>query len=84
MSKILSKIGSIYLLFYTQLKILKNYLNKNLKKNFIREAKILIKFLILFIPKKDGQLRLYIDYRRLNTIIIKNKYPLLNIEELQD
>ena len=43
MSKILSKIGLIYLLFYTQLKILKDYLNKNLKKDFIQKTKIISK-----------------------------------------
>ena len=53
MSEILSKVGLIYLLFYTQLKTLKNYLDKNLKKNFIWEIKILVEFLILFIPKKN-------------------------------
>ena len=63
---------------------LKNYLNKNLKKNFIREIKIIVEFFILFVPKKDRKLRFYIDYRKLNTITIKNKYPLLNIEKLQD
>ena len=52
MSETLSKIGPIYTLFYTQLEILKNYLDKNLKKEFIREAKIIIEFFILFIPKK--------------------------------
>ena len=52
-SKILSKIGLIYLLFYIQLKILKNYLDKNLKKDFIREVKISVEFFILFILKKD-------------------------------
>ena len=62
MSKISFKIRPIYLLSYTQLKILKNYLDENLKKNFIWKTKILVEFPILFVPKKDGQLRLYIDY----------------------
>ena len=62
MSETLSKIGPIYPLSYTQLKILRNYLDKNLKKDFIQETKILTEFFILFIPKKDRQLRLYIDY----------------------
>ena len=83
-SKILPKIGPIYALFYIQLKILRNYLDKNLKKDFIRETKIVAEFLILFVPKKDGKLRLCIDYRKLNVIIIKNKYPLLNIGKFQN
>ena len=37
---------------------------------------------ILFILKKNNRFRLYIDYRKLNDIIIKNKYLLSNIAEL--
>jgi hypothetical protein len=36
------------------------------------------------VPKKDGSLRLYIDYRLLNNITVKNSYPLLLISEFQD
>ena len=84
MIRILSKIGPIYTLFYTKLEILRNYLDKNLKKRFIWETKTIAEFSILFIPKKDKKLKLYINYRKLNTIIIKNKYPLLNIGKLQN
>ena len=38
----------------------------------------------MFAPKKDGKLRLYVDYRKLNDITIKNRYPLPNIGELRD
>jgi hypothetical protein len=37
---------------------------------------------ILFIPKVDSIMRLYVDYRRLNKITIKNWYPLLLVGEL--
>ncbi len=37
-------------------------MNKNLKKGFIQESKLLIGYLILFILKKDRSLRLYINY----------------------
>ena len=84
MSEILPKIRLIYIFFYTQLKILRDYLDKNLKKDFIWETKIIVEFLILFIPKKDKKFRLYVNYKRLNTITIKNKYSLLNIGEFQD
>ena len=63
---------------------LRNYLDKNLKKSFIQEVKIVAEFLILFIPKKDKKLRLYVDYRKLNAITIKDKYPLLNIRKFQN
>lgn len=37
---------------------------------------------ILFVKKKDGTLRLCIDYRQLNKVIIRNRYPLLRIDDL--
>ena len=39
---------------------------------------------MLFVKKKDGNLRLCIDYRGLNAVTIKNKYPLPHIDELFD
>ncbi|XP_073031249.1 uncharacterized protein [Primulina eburnea] len=39
---------------------------------------------VLFVKKKDGTLRMCIDYRELNNVTIKNKYPLPHIEELFD
>ncbi len=40
--------------------------------------------LILFIPKDDGIIRLCVDYRGLNKITVKNRYPLPLISELLD
>eukprot|EP00253_Pinus_taeda_P031475 PITA_31475 len=39
---------------------------------------------VLFVRKKDGTLRMCIDYRQLNKLIVKNKYPLPRIDELFD
>ena len=39
---------------------------------------------ILFVKKKDGSFWLCIDYRQLNKVIIRNKYPLPKIEDLFD
>jgi hypothetical protein len=39
---------------------------------------------VLFVKKKDGTLRLCIDYRKLNKVTIKNKYPLPRIDDLFD
>ena len=37
---------------------------------------------MLFVRKKDGTLRLCIDYKDLNSVPVKNKYPLPRIEDL--
>ena len=39
---------------------------------------------ILFVKKKDGSIRLCIDYRQLNKVTIKNKYPFPRIDDLFD
>ena len=74
----------IYALFKKKLKTLREYLNENLKKKFIRKFKSSTKYSILFVLKKDETLRLCVDYRKLNEIIVKNWYSLSNINELQD
>ena len=39
---------------------------------------------VLFVKKKDGTLRMCIDYRQINKVIVKNKYPLPRIKDLFD
>jgi hypothetical protein len=39
---------------------------------------------VLFVEKKDGIKRMWIDYRSLNEVTVKNKYPLPRIEDLFD
>ena len=64
--------------------MLRDYLDKNLERGYIRLLSSPAGYPILFIPKKNGKLRLYIDYRQLNDITIKNRYLLPLITELQD
>jgi hypothetical protein len=40
--------------------------------------------LVIFVPKKDGTQRLYVDYRALNEVTVKNNYPLPRIDDLLD
>jgi hypothetical protein len=39
---------------------------------------------VLFVDKRDGTIRLCVDYRKINEVTIKNKYPLPKIEDLFD
>jgi hypothetical protein len=61
------------------LKILKEYLNKNLKREYIQNFSNSAGASILFILKKNRSFRIYVNYRGLNKIIVKNRYsfPLL-------
>ena len=63
---------------------LKEYLRKNLKKGFIRPGSGLMASPILFVKKPNGKWRLCVDYRRLNGVTRKNRYPLPLISELMD
>ena len=60
------------------------YVNEMFAKKFIQLSKSPSRVLVLFVPKKDGGLRLCIDYRGLNKITIKNKHPLPLIQTLFD
>ncbi|GKV43664.1 hypothetical protein SLEP1_g50928 [Rubroshorea leprosula] len=55
-----------------------------LDKGFIRLSTSPWGAPVLFVKKKDGSLRLCIDYRRLNQVTVKNKYPLPRIDDLFD
>ncbi|GAA5873416.1 hypothetical protein JCM1840_007376 [Sporobolomyces johnsonii] len=71
----------IYPLSSAELEVLTDYIDKNLKSGFIRPSKSPIGAPILFIKKKDGSLRLCVDYRNLNSVTRKNRYPLPLIDE---
>ena len=55
-----------------------------LDKGFIRPCSSPWGAPVLFMKKKDGSLRLCIDYRQLNKVTIENKYPLPRIDDLFD
>ena len=67
-----------------ELKELKLQLQELLEKGFIRPNVSPWGAPVLFVKKKDGTLRLYIDYRQLNKLTVKNKYPLPRIDDLFD
>ncbi|KAG7583880.1 Ribonuclease H-like superfamily [Arabidopsis suecica] len=63
---------------------LKKQLEELLDEGFIRPSSSPWGAPVLFVKKKDGSFRLCIDYRGLNKIMVKNKYPLPRIDELLD
>lgn len=60
------------------------WINEQLAKGYIRESKSPAAAPVFFIKKKDGSLRLVVDYRKLNAITVKNRYPLPLTQELID
>jgi hypothetical protein len=64
--------------------VLREYINENLKKEYIRSSTLLIRYPVLFVPKLNGKLRIYVDYRQFNAIIVKNRYTLFLIHKMQD
>ncbi|XP_059288392.1 uncharacterized protein LOC132041700 [Lycium ferocissimum] len=67
-----------------ELKELKDQLKDLLDKGFIRPSTSPCGAPVLFVRKKDGSLRMYVDYRQLNRMTIKNKYPLPRIDDFFD
>ena len=67
-----------------ELKVLKLQLQELLKKGFIRPSVSPWGAPVLFVKKKDGTLRLCVDYRQLNKLTVKNKYSLPRIDDLFD
>ncbi|KAA0057119.1 pol protein [Cucumis melo var. makuwa] len=67
-----------------ELKELKVQLQELLDKGFIRSSVSPWGAPVLFVKKKDGLMHLCIDYRELNKVTVKNKYPLPRINDLFD
>ena len=60
------------------------WINEQLAKGYIRPSKSPAAAPVFFVKKKDGSLRLVVDYRKLNAITVKNRYPLPLTQELID
>jgi hypothetical protein len=63
---------------------LKEHIEELLEKGFIHPRSSPWGALVIFILRKDGTQRLCVDYHALNEVTIKNKYPLLRIDDLLD
>ncbi|GJY11746.1 putative reverse transcriptase domain-containing protein [Tanacetum coccineum] len=71
-----------YRLAPSEMEELSTQLQELSNKRFIRPSSSPWRALVLFVKKKDGSFRMCIDYRELNKLTVKNRYPLLRIDDL--
>ncbi|GJW86084.1 putative reverse transcriptase domain-containing protein [Tanacetum coccineum] len=73
-----------YRLAPSEIKELSEQLQELTDKGFIRPSSSPWGAPVLFVKKKDGSFRMCIDYRELNKLTVKNRYPLPRIDDLFD
>jgi hypothetical protein len=73
--------ASLYNLSEKELLLVKKYLKEHLGKDFIESSTAFYASSILFAKKSDDELRFCVDYRKLNAITKKNRYPIPLIAE---
>nr|GFD06643.1 putative reverse transcriptase domain-containing protein [Tanacetum cinerariifolium] len=73
-----------YRLAPSEMKELSEQLQEIFEKGFIRPSSSPWGASVLFVKKKDGSFRMCIDYRELNKLTVKNRYPLPQIDNLFD
>ena len=72
----------LYVFFEKKLHVLQNYLHKNFALNKIRHFVNFVEAFVIFVTKKNENLLLCVDYRKLNVFTIKNRYSLFLIDEI--
>jgi hypothetical protein len=76
--------GRMYSLSQSELRTLREFIDEHLALGFIRSSKSPHAAPVLFVKKKDGSLRLCVDFRGLNKITKKDRYPLPLVSDLLD
>ena len=77
-------LGRLYPLSQREQEALRDFLDKQLATGVIQPSSSPYGAPVLFVPKKDGRLRLCVDFRGLNKITKKDRYPLPLISDLLD
>nr|GFD08944.1 putative reverse transcriptase domain-containing protein [Tanacetum cinerariifolium] len=75
---------ALYRLAPSEMKELSDQLTELANKGFIRPSSLPWGAPVLFVKKKDGSFWMCIEYRELNKLTVKNRYPLLRIDDLFD
>ena len=79
------RFGPLYTMSRDELRALRDWLEEQLKKGFIRPSSSPVASPVLFVKKPGGGLRLCIDFRAINNLTVKDRYPLpLTIETLNN
>ena len=76
--------SALYKMSKPELEELKKYLETNLKKEFIKPSSSINASPVLFVRKPNGGLRFCVDYRKLNAITKRDKYPMPLISDIID
>jgi len=84
MSRVAPPAKAPYRMSHEELKELKVQLEELLAKGYIKPSKSPYGASVLFVHKKDGTLRMCVDYRTFNKATVKNRYPLPRIDDLFD
>ncbi|MBW0561368.1 hypothetical protein O181_101083 [Austropuccinia psidii MF-1] len=79
---LLPPVGVIYSLSNQESEKLWAYISENVEKDFIRPSSSSTGAPVLFVKKKDGGLRLCVDYHELNAVTKKNRYPVPPMNQL--
>ncbi|MBW0559962.1 hypothetical protein O181_099677 [Austropuccinia psidii MF-1] len=78
----LPPVGVIYSLSKQESDTLRAYISENLERSFVHPSSSSTGERVLFVKKKDGGLHLCVDYRKLNAVTRKNKYPVPPMNQL--
>lgn len=76
--------GPLYRMCREELIVVKGYIEDNMEKGRIRAGSSPAGSRVPFVKKADRSLRLCVDYRGLNSLIINNRYPLPLMREILD
>ncbi len=64
-----------------ELQAMRKFLDENLEKGFIRLSLSPVACPVLFVKKQNSDMRLCVNYWKLNSISVHNRYPILSIKE---